>query len=407
MLGLTGAGVAVAGVGAVSGYVAGASSPPQGVVPPERVVPFRGAYQAGITTPQQDRLHFAALDLTTTNPASVQRVLRNWTAMAERLAAGAETTENGVHPRNPEAPPADTGEASDLPAAALTLTIGFGRSFFDKLGIADRRPEVLEDLPEFTGDRLDPARSNGDICIQACADDQLVAFHAVRNLVRAGFGTTAVRWTQLGFGRTSSTTTTQSTPRNLFGFKDGTNNLKLEEPTQLRDHVWVQDSDGPDWMRNGTYLVARRIRMHLETWDRAPLNEQEAIIGRTKVEGAALGSASEFEPANYVATDANGTPVIPRDSHVRLASAESLNGIRILRRGYNFADGTDAAGHLDAGLFFVCFVRDPGAQFVPMQRALANNDAMMEYIVHTGSGLFACPPGLGDGEYWGQRIFED
>src|SRR5690349_13875780 len=116
MLGLTGAGVAVAGAGAVSGYVAGTSSPSPGMTPAEQVIPFRNTHQAGIVTPQQDRLHFAALDLTTGDPATVQRVLRNWTSMAERLSRGEETAENGVQPRNPEAPPADTGEAADLPA---------------------------------------------------------------------------------------------------------------------------------------------------------------------------------------------------------------------------------------------------------------------------------------------------
>ena len=101
--------------------------------------------------------------------------------------------------------------------------------------------------------------------------------HAVRNLVRIGFGTTAVRWAQLGYGRTSSTSTQQATARNLFGFKDGTNNLKAEEPDLLDEHVWVQSGDGPDWMTGGTYLVARRIRMHIETWDRSSLTEQELI----------------------------------------------------------------------------------------------------------------------------------
>ena len=230
--------------------------------------------------------------------------------------------------------------------------------------------------------------------------------HAVRNLVRIGFGTTAVRWAQLGYGRTSSTSTQQTTARNLFGFKDGTNNLKAEEPDLLDEHVWVQSGDGPDWMTGGTYLVARRIRMHIETWDRSSLNEQELSIGRTKGTGAPLGGTGEFEPANFRSIDANGTPVIPLDSHVRLASAESLNGIKILRRGFNFVDGSDDRGHLNAGLFFICFVRNPQTQFVPMQRALAANDAMMEYIQHTGSALFACPPGLRDGEYWGQQLLE-
>jgi deferrochelatase/peroxidase EfeB len=405
LLGLTGAGAAVAGVGAVSGYALGRPDAPV-ASPGQDIVAFRGAHQAGIVTPSQNELYFTALDLTSTGKATVQRMLSQWTTATERLTRGLETAENGALPLNPEAPPADTGEALDLPPSSLTVTIGFGSTFFDKLGIPDRRPAALADLPGFAGDRLDPARSGGDICIQACANDPQVAVHAVRNLVRIGFGTTAVRWAQLGYGRTSSTSTQQTTARNLFGFKDGTNNLKAEEPDLLDEHVWVQSGDGPDWMTGGTYLVARRIRMHIETWDRSALTEQELIVGRTKGNGAPLGGTGEFEPANFRSIDANGTPVIPLDSHVRLASAESLNGVKILRRGFNFVDGSDDRGHLNAGLFFICFVRNPQTQFVPMQRALAANDAMMEYIQHTGSAQFACPPGLRDGEYWGQQLLE-
>jgi deferrochelatase/peroxidase EfeB len=402
LLGWTGAGAAVAGVGAVSGYAVGSSSPDA----PEDIVAFRDTHQAGITTPAQNHLYFTSLDLTSTGPAAVARMLARWTQSAERMTTGQETADNGALPLNPDAPPADTGEALDLPPSALTVTVGFGRSFFDKLGIADRRPAALVDLPAFTGDQLDPARSGGDLCIQACANDPQVAVHAVRNLVRIGFGTASVRWAQLGYGRTSSTSTTQPTARNLFGFKDGTNNLKAEDPQALSDHVWAQDGDGPAWMTDGTYLVARRIRMHTETWDRTSLAEQEAIVGRTKGVGAPLGGTEEFEPADLRAVHTNGSPVIPRDSHIRLAAAESLNGVKMLRRGFNFVDGTDDRGHLNAGLFFVCFVRDPGTQFVPMQRALANNDRMMEYLEHTGSAVFACPPGLREGEYWGQRLLE-
>lgn len=405
LLGWTGAGAAVAGVGAVSGYTLGRSDLQVGQ-PGHDIVEFRGAHQAGIITPAQNELYFTALDLTSTGRASVQRLLTRWTEAAERMTRGLEAAENGALPRNRDAAPPDTGEALDLPPSSLTVTIGFGSTFFDKLGIADLRPAALAELPGFQGDRLDPARSGGDICIQACANDPQVAVHAVRNLVRIGFGTTAVRWAQLGYGRTSSTSVQQPTARNLFGFKDGTNNLKAEEPDLLDEHVWVQGGDGPDWMTGGTYVVARRIRMHIETWDRTSLSEQELIVGRAKGTGAPLGGTGEFEPADYRSTDASGTPLIPLTSHIRLASAESLNGVKILRRGFNFVDGADDRGHLDAGLFFICFVRNPQAQFVPMQRQLAANDRLMEYIQHTGSAVFACPPGLRDGEYWGQRVLE-
>jgi deferrochelatase/peroxidase EfeB len=405
LLGWTGAGAAVAGVGAVSGYALGQSGL-EAPRPGDDIVEFRGSHQAGIITPSQNEMYFTALDLTSTGKAAVARMLSQWTVAAERMSRGLETAENGALPLNRAAAPADTGEALDLPPSSLTVTIGFGPTFFDKLGIADQRPAELADLPPFKGDRLVPHRCGGDIGIQACANDPQVAVHAVRNLIRIGFGTIAVRWAQLGYGRTSSTSTQQPTARNLFGFKDGTNNLKAEEPDLLDEHVWVQPGDGPAWMHGGTYLVARRIRMHIETWDRAPLDEQEQIVGRTKGTGAPLGGIGEFDPANYRSIDANGTPVIPVNSHIRLASAESLNGIKILRRGFNFVAGDDDRGHLDAGLFFVCFVRNPQTQFVPMQRALAEKDAMTEYLQHTGSAVFACPPGLREGEYWGQRLLE-
>ncbi len=401
LFGLAAGGVALAGVGAAAGYAVSETQSSD-----DGVVPFRDVRQAGIVTPAQDRLHFVALDVTSTDKAAVQDLFRRWTLAAERMTSGGEVTVNGAVGLNPNSPPTDTGEALGLPASSLTLTFGIGASLLAKLGMTGARPPALIDLPRFTGDQLDPARSGGDICLQACADDPQVAVHAVRNLVRMGFGVTEVKWSQLGFGRTSSTSTSQATPRNLFGFKDGTNNLKVEEPTLLDEHVWVPPGEGPSWMAGGTYLVARRIRMHIETWDRTSLDEQERIVGRTKGEGNALSGGTEFDPANLTAQGSDGEPVIPTDAHIRLASADELNGVRMLRRGYNFVDGSDGAGHLDAGLFFVAFVRDPGRQFVPMQRALARKDVMMEYIEHVGSAVFAVPPGLSaPGAYWGDALF--
>jgi deferrochelatase/peroxidase EfeB len=232
-----------------------------------------------------------------------------------------------------------------------------------------------------------------------------VAVHAIRNLARIGFGKVAVRWSQLGFGRTSSTSRSQATPRNLFGFKDGTNNLKAEDTAALAEHVWVAGSDGPQWMVGGTYLVARRIRMHIEVWDRTSLSEQEATFGRRKGSGAALGQLAEFDPVDLQVAGAGGLPTIAEDAHIRLASHETLNGVRILRRGYNFTDGSDGFGHLDAGLFFIAFNRDSRNQFVPLQRSLAAHDHLNEYIEHTGSAHFAVPPGPRDGGHWGQTLF--
>ncbi|MBB4688306.1 iron uptake transporter deferrochelatase/peroxidase subunit [Amycolatopsis jiangsuensis] len=406
LFGYAGAGVALAGAGVAAGVGVDRIGDDAPASATASTVDFHGAHQAGIVTPTQQNLHFAALDVTTNDVGKLRELLHTWTAAARRMTAGQEAVAAGAVGGAAEAPPGDTGEALDLPAADLTLTIGFGPSLFDdRFGLAAKRPPQLVELPSFPKDKLDPARSGGDLCIQACANDPQVAVHAVRNLVRLGFGVTEVRWSQLGFGRSSSTSRTQQTPRNLFGFKDGTNNVKAEDTDVLRDQVWARPGDGQAWMAGGTYLVARRIRMHIETWDRETLDGQEQTVGRTKGSGAPLGQTGEFDQVDLDVGGAGGVPLIAPDAHIRLASHQTLRGARILRRGYNFVDGSDGVGHLEAGLFFLAFNRDTRTQYIPMQQVLSAKDAMMEYLQHTGSAHFAVPPGLTPTSSWGDGLF--
>ncbi|XVU28760.1 iron uptake transporter deferrochelatase/peroxidase subunit [Actinoplanes sp. CA-054009] len=396
---LAGAGVGIASLGSAAAPLSSAAAVTD-------IVPFTGDHQAGIVTPAQDRLHFVAFDVITSDRDKLVRMLRDWTAAAARMTAGRDAGEIGAVNGEPEAPPDDTGEALGLPPSSLTITIGFGPSLFQRFGLAARRPAALEPLPRFTGDTIDAAISGGDIAIQACANDPQVAVHAVRNLARIGMGTVSVRWSQLGFGRTSSTATGQATPRNLFGFKDGTRNLKAEQSDLLRDHLWVQPGDGPEWMTGGSYLVTRKIRMLIETWDRSSLTEQEFIIGRAKGSGAPLGADAEFDEPDFTAVGADGQPLLATTSHVRLAHPDTNHGARMLRRGYNFVDGSDGLGRLNAGLFFIAYQRDPAKAFIPVQRSLAANDEMNEYVRHVSSAVFACPPGLSSpDDHWGRTLF--
>jgi deferrochelatase/peroxidase EfeB len=249
--------------------------------------------------------------------------------------------------------------------------------------------------------------ANGDLCIQACADDPQVAVHAIRNLARIAFGTATLRWSQNGFGRTSSTSTTQNTPRNLFGFKDGTANLKAETPNVADTYVWARADDGAMWMAGGSYLVARRINMRIEIWDRTSLAEQEVLVGRQKGSGSPLSGGTEFSAPDFDLKGRGNQPMIAMDSHVRLAHPISNDGQQMLRRGYNFADGSDGLGRLEAGLFFVAFVRDPRTQYVPVQNRLATQDRMsVEYLQHTASALFAVPRGVtGPSDWIGSTLF--
>jgi deferrochelatase/peroxidase EfeB len=400
LLAAAGGGALGLALGGAAGYAAGDADEGSSE---SGTVPFHGAHQAGIATAAQDRIVFGSFDFLGSSRADLETLLRQWSAAAEQMTAGAPV---GPVDDNLAAPPADTGEAVGLPPARLTVTFGLGPRLFDAVGLGAERPSGLVDLPPFDHDELEAARSGGDLCVQACADDPVVAFHAVRDLARIGFGRAALRWTQLGFGRTSSTTSSQVTPRNLQGFKDGTNNLHGDDAEEMSRFVWVGDEEPQAWFRGGTYLVARRIRMLIEVWDRSSLGDQQNTIGRFKTSGAPLTGEQEHDAPDFAARSSAGTLVIPAGAHIRLAGPRDNDGQRILRRGYSYTDGIDPeTGELDAGLFFVAFQRDLDKGFIAIQRRLSRSDALNEYIVHTGSAVFAVPPGVQPGGFIGHGLF--
>ncbi|UNU73450.1 iron uptake transporter deferrochelatase/peroxidase subunit [Moraxella nasovis] len=353
---------------------------------------FYGEHQAGITTPSQRHIYFLVADLHTTDLETIKTVFKNWTAYSEKLTQGQNIQAYGD---NAHVPPIDTGEADSLSAYGLTLTFGVSRSFLEKLGLHNKIPADFSELPSFPRDQIKPNLSGGDICIQACSDDAQVAFHAVRQLVRQARNAITMKWSQSGF---TSYDTADETPRNLFGFKDGTaNTATLKEPNK---HLWVDSG----WLKNGTYLVARVIQMHLETWDRTSLNGQNETFGRIRNSGAAMGQLHEFDPVDVTKKDENGNVVMPAISHTALANR---SGLQILRRSYSYSSGiVPNTGQFDAGLLFISFQKTP-MQFVGIQTALGRVDKMNEYITHIGSGLFACFGGIKKGEYLGQALFEN
>jgi deferrochelatase/peroxidase EfeB len=396
--------------GVVPGRNAGADAP---VEHGARVEPFHGPHQGGILTAPQDHLYFAAFDVVTDSLAKVVALMQAWSEAAQRMSIG-ETAK--ALTSDPDLPAADSGEAIGLGPARLTITFGFGPGLFakdgvDRFGLAARRPEALVDLPKFVGDQLVPERSGGDLAIQACADDPQVAFHAVRALAQIGVGVVKLRWAQTGYARNSAG---KGTPRNLMGFKDGTNNPSTSDPAAMDKIVWA-GAEGSAWMQGGTYAVVRRIRITLEHWDRMEVGFQEQVVGRRKSSGAPLSGNGEFDALDLQATDPDGNPAIPDTAHVRLAAAETNGGAQILRHGYSYNDGANfyverwppwrQGPEYDAGLFFVAFQKDPRTGFIPVFKRVSAMDSMNQFVTHIGGGIFACPPGVMPGQFIGEALF--
>jgi deferrochelatase/peroxidase EfeB len=400
------AGFGGAAIGAVGGGFAGhamaaGQRSDDDSVDLRRSYPFYGQpHQGGIATlPQRYAMFMSFSAAAGAGRAELQTLLARWSAAAAVLQLGKPV--GTVQPQVDVQPPTDTGEAYGLSPASLTVTVGLGPSLFgDRFGLAARRPAAFTDLPPLNGDNLDPRLHGGDLSVQACADDPQVCYHAVRNLARLGRNIVSPFWAVLGFGRASAGPG-QHTPRNLLGFKDGTRNISTD--AEYDRFVWVDNSDQP-WMNGGTYQVVRKIRMLLETWDVDRIGNQQKIFGRTKEEGAPLSGKDEFDTPNLAAKGADGNPLIDPSSHVGLAARENNDGIMIRRRSYNYTDGLDANGQLNAGLLFISYQKDP-QDFIHLQNRLGAHDLLNEYVRHIGSAIFAVPPAPAEGHYIGQSLF--
>jgi len=361
---------------------------------------YGSAEQAGIRTPPQRYAVFMTFDLTSARGADLQVLLARWSAAMAQLMKGRSI--GPVEPARPDAVGFDTGEALDLGPASLTVTVGLGpRVFTDTYGLAQQRPPLLRELQRLPSDTLKPEFTGGDLSLQACADDPQVAYHAIRDLARIAkdTGTAATRWTVMGFGRASAGKG-QTTPRNLLGFKDGTRNIK--EDAEFEQFVWTKT--GPPWQRQGTYQVVRKIQMHIENWDTDRVSDQNNVLGRHKVSGAPLTGSNEFDTPAFDSNDADGKPVIAANAHIRLAAHENNAGVKILRRSYNYTDGINEVGLLDAGLMFIAYMNDP-AYFELIQSKLGASDALNEYIAHIGSAIFFVPPAPRQGSYIAEGMF--
>ena len=381
--GIGGAGLAL-GVSGASAFFANQAKEDKKFADGEEEISFYGEHQAGITTPMQKNIYFVILDLHTTDRETIVQLFKDWTAYSEKLVDGELVKKDNS---NALLPPTDTGETVGLNPYRLTLTFGVSASFLKKMGLSDKRPKAFRDLPPFPKEQLKEKYTGGDIVIQACADDEQVAFHAVRNLVRKGRNAITMKWSQSGFAAIGDR---MSTPRNLFGFKDGTANVTKEK--DFDKVIWC---DSKDWMQGGSFMAVRRIQMFLETWDRTNLQEQENTFGRYKESGAPFGKKDEFDEVDL--------DLLPVDSHVRLAKEVDKP---IYRRSYSYSDGIDeSTGQFDTGLLFLSFQKDPDS-FVKVQTNLGAQDKMNEYVTHVGSGLFACFGGVKKGEYLGQKLFE-
>jgi deferrochelatase/peroxidase EfeB len=343
----------------------------------------------------------AAFTVTADDRDELADTLKAITTETMRLMEGQRYDE-----RDPSFPALHTGTVGNPPPPAdLSVVTSVGASLFDdRYGLAARKPRHLVVMPFLTNDKLDPARSHGDLLLTISSAHEDVNLFALRQLMRATRGTMALHWMLDGYNRRTEAGPGEAGVRNLMGFVDGTANLRPEDDAAMDRYVWVRAADGePAWAAGGSYHVVRVIRMFVEFWDRTKLSEQEALIGRRKVDGAPLDGQKETDIPNYGA-DPDGK-LTPLDAHIRLANprtAEAADDL-IFRKGLSFSRGFDDGGRLDLGLAFVSYQRTMG-QFLRTQARL-KGEPLEEYIEPQGGGFFYALPGAPEGTWLGQALF--
>lgn len=349
--------------------------------------PFYGEHQPGVATPPALLQTFIGLDLIDPTPSNADAVLRLVSDDAVRLMAG-------------EPALGDTEAELAAHPDGLTVSVGLGRPLFARTGRADAIPTQLAEIPAFSTDRLDDAWSQTDLLLQVGSDDAVTLAHTVRMLTKDLSTLARVRWMQPGFRSAAPAVEGGTTTRNLMGQVDGTIN-PVPGSSGFADVVWIDDD--PAWLRGGTVLVLRRIRMHLDTWEILDRPVQESVMGRLISTGAPLGGTSESDPVPFDAVDAMGLPVIPRDAHVRVAHAATTAGM-ILRRPYSYDNGMHDETN-DVGLLFAAYMRDPATSFIPMQQRIAESDAFNEWNTTIGSAAYVFPAGAVEDSYLAQGLF--
>ncbi|QZZ33051.1 Dyp-type peroxidase [Streptomyces sp. ST1015] len=313
--------------------------------------------QQGIATAQQRSALILALDLAPhlTGRAAAEalaRALTRWTPLLQR----------------PEDP-------------ALTATLGFGPAVPARLGRTP--PDLLRDLPAFPGDNL--THRTADLVLQLCAPTPGALTAQATALLTEAAGTFRTRWRQPAH---LPPTPPGQTPRNLLGFKDGT-----ENPTPEECERWI-------WTDDATYLVVRRIHLKVKEFTSLPLTTQERAIGRHRDSGAPLGRRHEHDDVDVFAKTPEGRYTTPLHAHVRAASPRYDGGARMLRRGYTYDNGP-----ADRGLLFLAYMRDP-ALFTRVQERLTSRDDLHPYTEHRASAVAYVPPAPAPGEYLGERFLD-
>jgi porphyrinogen peroxidase len=250
-----------------------------------------------------------------------------------------------------------------LPEADLACVTGIGSAAWDRL-FAGPRPAELHLFRELSGPVHRAVATPGDLLFHLRASQMDLCFEfATQVMARLG-GVVTVRDEVHGFRYFDN--------RDLMGFVDGT-----ESPPGRAGEAAALIGDADPDFAGGSYVIVQKYLHDLEAWNALPVEEQEKVIGRTKLSDIEM--PDDVKPAN---------------SHVALTTIVEPDGTerQILRDNMPF--GSPGSGEF--GTYFIGYAASPSVTELMLEnmfigRPPGNTDRILDFSTAVTGTLFFVP----------------
>ncbi|GAA5043836.1 Dyp-type peroxidase [Nocardia callitridis] len=248
-----------------------------------------------------------------------------------------------------------------LPGRDLTCVTSIGSSAWDRL-FSGPRPAELHEFPGYVGAVHEAPATPGDLLFHIKAQTQDGCFELAMVIGDRLAGAGKIIDQTVGFRYFEQ--------RDLLGFVDGTENPEGKEAVAS---ALIGDED-PDF-RDGSYVIVQKYTHPLDEWRALSTEEQERVIGRTKLDDFELSDAEK-----------------PANSHVAVNTIEEADGTerKILRANMPFGSVKDG----EFGTYYVAYAATPSVTELMLQRMFVGTeeaayDRILDFSVAvTGTSFF-------------------
>lgn len=245
----------------------------------------------------------------------------------------------------------------------LDAIVGVGSRLWDRLFPSLPRPKRLREFQAINGHKHVAPATPGDLLIHLKSDHIDVCFEMAKQIGLALQGQVEYQFELHAFKFFDE--------RDLLGFVDGSQNPEGEDAIIA---VLIEDDD-PAYV-GGSYVVVQKYLHDMAAWDSLSVEEQEKVIGRTKLDDIELED-------------------LPVNSHVNANTIVLPDGTQkeILRENMPFGNISEN----EYGTFYIAYSNDPAVQEIMLHRMFigeppGNTDRILDFSTAVTGSMFFIPP---------------